>query len=140
MKNKTAEQLAIEYYKDDYLPHSDWWLIDGKILFSKEEWDKMKNYKGNLELTRQLMFNEKYKEYLPDRFNGLMLDNEEVVKYLDDEFRELIKIPNFKYYQIKSKFNWFCFYADNVSSEKRQEIENKIKEIYEEQNKRKNCI
>lgn len=75
-------------------------------------------------------FNKKYKDYLPDRFDGLMLDNEEVVKYLDDEFTQLIKIDGFKYYQIKGKFNWFCFYADEVSSEKRQEIENKIKELY----------
>ena len=76
-------------------------------------------------------FNEKYKEYLADRFDGLMLDNEEVVKYLDKEFQEFIKIPNFKYYQIKGKFNWFSFYADNLPAGKREEIENKIKEIYE---------
>jgi hypothetical protein len=77
-------------------------------------------------------FNNKYKDYLPARFDGLMLDNEEVVKYLNDEFTQLIKIPNFKYYQIKGKFNWFCFYADNLPAGKQEEIENKIKEIYEE--------
>jgi hypothetical protein len=76
-------------------------------------------------------FNEKYKDYLSDLFDGLMLDNEEVVKYLDGEFEKLIKIPSFKYYQIKGKFNWFSFYADNLPAGKRQEIENKIKEIYE---------
>ena len=76
-------------------------------------------------------FNEKYKEYLEDRFSGLELSNEEVIEYLDKEFKELIKIPGFKYSQIKGKFNWFCFYCEGVSSEKRAEIENKIKEIYE---------
>ena len=76
-------------------------------------------------------FNEKYKAYLEDRFSGLELSNPEVIEYLDKEFEELIKIPNFKYSQIKGKFNWFCFYADGLSSEKRAEIENKIKEIYE---------
>lgn len=73
----------------------------------------------------------KYKDYLEDRFTGLELSNEEVIEYLDKEFEELIKLPNFKYSQIKGKFNWFCFYCEGVSSEKRAEIENKIKEIYE---------
>ncbi len=76
-------------------------------------------------------FNEKYKEYLEDRFSGLELSNPEVIAYLDKEFENLIKLPNFKYSQIKGKFNWFCFYCEGVSSEKRAEIENKIKEIYE---------
>lgn len=76
-------------------------------------------------------FNTKYSEYLEDRFSGLELSNPEVIEYLDKEFEELIKLPNFKYSQIKGKFNWFCLYADGVSSEKRAEIENKIKEIYE---------
>lgn len=79
----------------------------------------------------QTEFNEKYSNYLEDRFSGLELSNEEVIEYLDKEFSELIKLPNFKYSQIKGKFNWFCFYADGVSNEKRAEIENKIKEIYE---------
>ena len=76
-------------------------------------------------------FNDKYKEYLEDRFSGLELSNSEVIEYLDKEFQELTKLPNFKYSQIKGKFNWFCFYCEGVSLEKRQEIENKIKEIYE---------
>lgn len=79
----------------------------------------------------QIEFNEKYKDYLKDRFSGLELSNPEVIEYLDKEFEELIKLPNFKYSQIKAKFNWFCVYCDGVSSEKRAEIENKIKEIYE---------
>lgn len=76
-------------------------------------------------------FNEKYSECLEEGFSGLQLSNKEVIEYLDNEFQELIKLPNFKYSQIKGKFNWFCFYCEGVSSEKRAEIENKIKEIYE---------
>lgn len=79
----------------------------------------------------QTEFNDKYSKYLEDRFSGLELSNEEVINYLDEEFQQLIKLPNFKYSQIKSKFNWFCFYCEGISSEKRAEIENKIKEIYE---------
>jgi hypothetical protein len=32
--------------------------------------------------------------------------------------------------QIKSKFNWFCFYNEGVSRDKTFEIEQKLKEIY----------
>lgn len=76
-------------------------------------------------------FNEKYSKYLEERFLGLQLNNVEVIEYLDKEFKKLIKIPDFKYSQIKSKFNWFCFYCEGVTLEKRKEIENKIKELYE---------
>ena len=76
-------------------------------------------------------FNKKYSNYLEEGHYGLALSNEEVIEYLDKQFEELIKLPNFKYSQIKDKFNWFCFYCEGVSSEKRAEIESKIKEIYE---------
>lgn len=76
-------------------------------------------------------FNEKYKDYLECGHYGLQLPNKEVIEYLDKEFQELIKLPDFKYSQIKGKFNWFCFYAKGVTHEKRAEIESKIKEIYE---------
>ncbi len=33
-----------------------WLIIDGKILITQEEWDKLKDYKGGLELTKSLMF------------------------------------------------------------------------------------
>jgi len=75
-------------------------------------------------------FNEKYKDYLEEGHYGMFLDKIEALEYLDGEFQELIKIPGFKYSQIKSKFNWFCFYCDNVSREKINEIELKLKTIY----------
>jgi len=76
-------------------------------------------------------FNIKYFKYLEDGYYGLDLNKSEVVEYLDKEFQELIKIPGFKYKQIKSKFNSFRFYADNVPEVKIKEIENKLKEIYD---------
>lgn len=79
-------------------------------------------------------FNKKYSNYLEEGHYGLALSNKEVIEYLDKEFQELIKLPNFKYSQIKGKFSWFSFYCEGVSSEKRAEIENKIKEIYENSN------
>jgi hypothetical protein len=68
-------------------------------------------------------FDEKYKDFLEEGHYGLDLYNEEAIQYLDKEFQELIKIPGFRYSQIKSKFSWFCFYATNVPHEKRTEIE-----------------
>lgn len=75
-------------------------------------------------------FNLKYKDYLKERHYGLALGKPEVVAYLDKEFEELIKIPGFMFSQIKSKFNYFCFYADNVPSEKINEIEKQLANIY----------
>jgi len=79
-------------------------------------------------------FNEKYKDYLEKGHYGLDLHKPEAIEYLDNEFQELIKIPGFSYSQIKSKFDWFCFYNKGVSREKTQEIEQKLKEIYETRN------
>jgi hypothetical protein len=31
-------------------------IIDDRIICSQEEWDKIQNYKGGLELTKSLMF------------------------------------------------------------------------------------
>ena len=76
-------------------------------------------------------FNEKYKDYLEEGHYGMSLSNKEALEYMNKEFQELIRLPDFSYCQIKSKFNWFCFYCEGVSSEKQAEIENKLKEIYE---------
>lgn len=74
-------------------------------------------------------FNEKYSEYLEKGYNGLDLYEQEAIDYLDKEFQELIKIPGFKYHQIKSKFNLFCFYATGPTWQKRMDIERRLKEI-----------
>jgi hypothetical protein len=84
-------------------------------------------------------FNEKYKDHIEKGHYGCDIYLQEALEYLDKEFEELIKIDGFKFSQIKSKFNFFCFYCDNVSSVKVNEIENKLKEIYSEhENNRRN--
>ena len=75
-------------------------------------------------------FNNKYKDYIEPGFDGCELDNEEALNYLDNEFQELINIPDFKFSQIKSKFNWFCFYCIGIHSKKITQITDKLKEIY----------
>lgn len=56
-------------------------------------------------------FNEKYKDYLEEGHYGLDMHEEVVVDYLDLLFEELIKIPDFKYSQIKWKFGRARFYS-----------------------------
>lgn len=57
-------------------------------------------------------FNEKYKDYLEEGHYGLDIDYPAVVEYLDKTFQDLIKIPEFKYSQIKLKFNSSRFYTN----------------------------
>jgi hypothetical protein len=77
-------------------------------------------------------FNKKWGAFLKKGHYGLALDKPEVIEYLDAEFESLSKLPDFKFSQIKSKFNSFRFYADGVPSEKCYEIERKLAEIYKE--------
>ena len=78
---------------------------------------------------KQKDFNEKYCNYIKDGFRGLDLINETAIDYLDKKFQEYIKIPEFKYLQIKSKWNWYCFYAEGISMEEREEVELNLKKI-----------
>jgi hypothetical protein len=57
-------------------------------------------------------FNEKYKDYLEEGHYGLDISYPTVVKYLDTMFEGLVKIPGFKYSQIKLKFNMCRFYTN----------------------------
>ena len=81
-------------------------------------------------------FNHKYVFYLADGFEkqGLEFEDEEVIKYLDDKFMELIKYPNFKYKQIKVKYNTVCFYAVGISQELIDDIEEQIYQILKNNN------
>jgi hypothetical protein len=76
-----------------------------------------------------IQFNEKYKDYLSEGHYGLALEDKDMINYLDKEFQELIKIPNFKYSQIKQKFEWFRFYAKELSLDKIDEIEHNLRLI-----------
>ena len=57
-------------------------------------------------------FNEKYKEYLEEGHYGLDISTPSIIQYLDEIFQGLIKIPGFKYSQIKEKFNTSRFYTN----------------------------
>lgn len=83
-----------------------------------------------LEMT-SFEFNEKYKDYLEEGYYGLSINIPEVVDYLDKEFSMLIKIPDFKYYQIKVKFNMCRFYCKPETIDTHT-IENNINQIIKE--------
>jgi hypothetical protein len=55
-------------------------------------------------------FNTKYLKYLEESHYGLDINIPSVVRYLDEIFQELIKIPGFKYSQIKDKYSNCRFY------------------------------
>ena len=82
------------------------------------------------EIKSSVQFNAKYKDFLGDYHYGCSLELPEALDYLDSRFQEFIKKPGFKYYQIKSKWNYFCFYADGLSDKDREEVELELKNIY----------
>jgi hypothetical protein len=77
-------------------------------------------------------FNEKYKDYLEEGHYGLDIHYPAIVNYLDEIFQDLIKIPGFKYSQIKLKFNRCRFYTNlheiipNVSALIDSQIEKEV--------------
>ena len=73
-----------------------------------------------------LEFNTKYKDYLEPGYKGLEIDNEHVIEFLDEMFQKFIKIPTFKYQQIKLKFNNCCFYSNLPDKTTVDGIENYI--------------
>jgi len=57
-------------------------------------------------------FNEKYKEYLEESHYGIDINEASVIAYVDQIFNDLIKIPGFKYQQIKTKFGMARVYTN----------------------------
>lgn len=82
-------------------------------------------------------FNEKYKEYLEQGFEGLTISDNHVIMYLDKLFADLIKIEGFKYSQVKLKFGMVRFYGNNISHELCYAIEDKIADIIRQKMRKK---
>lgn len=59
-------------------------------------------------------FNNKWRSYISEGFEGSETDNEDVNVYLDSEFTKEIKVnPDFKFAQIKWKFGSIRIYAES---------------------------
>lgn len=71
-------------------------------------------------------FNEKYKNYLEDGHYGLDFDVPKFVEYLDEKFKTFITYKDFKYSQIKSKFQMGRFYCTGIPDEMVYEVEQEI--------------
>lgn len=85
-------------------------------------------------------FNEKYGNFLEERHYGLAIDLPEIVDFLNEIFKDLVRIPGFSYSQIKLKFGQARFYADGISSDMTYMIEdrlNKIVKTYKEEQKQR---
>jgi hypothetical protein len=74
-------------------------------------------------------FNEKYKNYLKEGHYGLSINNPTIVDFLDSIFKDLTKIPHFKYSQIKMKFGMARFYS-TLTNDMNFLIEDKINQVY----------
>jgi hypothetical protein len=57
-------------------------------------------------------FNDKYKDYLEEGHYGIDIDVPAVIAYVDEIFNDLIKIPGFKYQQIKTKYGLARVYTN----------------------------
>jgi hypothetical protein len=57
-------------------------------------------------------FNIKYLAYLETGYYGLQIGSPRVAEFLDNIFIDLIKIPGFKYHQVKTKFSFPRFYTN----------------------------
>lgn len=78
----------------------------------------------------QQQFNEKYKDYIEEGYQGLCFDIPKCTEYLNKIFENVIKTnPNFKFKQIKVKFNWYCFYS-NLPTEIENEITKELLKIH----------
>lgn len=76
-------------------------------------------------------FNNKYSQWLEKGHYGLDIDHPKVIKFLDEIFQDLIKIPDFQFTQIKTKFNFICFYS-SLSISLNSIIEQRILKILED--------
>ena len=72
-------------------------------------------------------FNNKYKNHLDHGFYGLVIDDKEVVEFLDKEFSKSIeKDSNFRYSQIKLKFGSSRVYTSSDKNNEWEEVIDKI--------------
>jgi len=57
-------------------------------------------------------FNKKYYSHIGKGHYGLAIHNPKVINMLDLLFEDLVHIPGFEFYQIKSKFDNVRFYSN----------------------------
>jgi hypothetical protein len=76
-------------------------------------------------------FNKKYKKYLQKDNPGLLFYDINFIKWLDNQFQEFIKIPEFSYSYINSKFGYGIFYATGISIKQIREVEQKMTDIHQ---------
>jgi len=78
-------------------------------------------------------FNRKWEDHLEEGHYGLVIDEEEVVEYLDKNFAIIEREnPNFTYSQIKMKFGSSRCYITGIESEEILVLEHQINKLVNE--------
>ena len=75
-------------------------------------------------------FNKKYATFLEKGHYGLAINDSNFIEWLDKEFQEFIKNPEFSYSQIKVKFGFGRFYAKGISNSDIINVQNKLTSLY----------
>jgi len=70
----------------------------------------------------QTEFNQKYRQWIPQGWEGLEFDIEAVTEYMDKIMQDMIMIPGFELHQIKMKWDWPRFYFTTDFKEKALEL------------------
>lgn len=77
-------------------------------------------------------FNIKYFNYLEEGHYGLDIDDSHIISYLDKVFQDLIiKVPEFKFSQIKLKFDNCRFYNNLYKVAPHLDITSKVEDYIE---------
>lgn len=62
-------------------------------------------------------FNEKWNDHIEEGHYGLAIDYLPIIEYLDKEFEDEVKVnPDFKFSQVKIKFNFSRVYTNSDKS------------------------
>jgi hypothetical protein len=70
----------------------------------------------------QTEFNQKYRQWIQQGWEGLEFDIPQVTEYLDKIMQDMIMIPGFELHQIKMKWDWPRFYFTTDFKEKALEL------------------
>ena len=79
-------------------------------------------------------FNEKYKDYLEDRFDGMEIGHAGIIEICDEYFQNWIHVPGFQYAQIKTKFGSSRVYCKPYKYINTSGLEREINIILKEMN------
>jgi len=103
------------------------------FIFSKS----LKWIRKNVKINRKKIlssddFNNKWKSKLDDNHYGMSIDDKDILKLVDNRFKEWERdYPDFKYQQIKMKFGSSRVYTFGIPTDECLNLEQQINEIFD---------